>query len=112
MQRYDLDQCETKLKLLFFERAHLKIVKKFTGQEFYKCSFSKKPVQTDATLLDVTCCVRLHACCLLLRDLRSTSCCIRLHTTATRTQQHATLLAPQCWEFLRPFARSLKQPGQ
>ena len=42
MQRYDLDQCETKLKLLFVENAHLKIVKEFTGREFYKCIFSKK----------------------------------------------------------------------
>ena len=62
------------------------------------------------------------------------SCCIRLHTTAnthattpnivgetmlgvvapvctplpTRTQQLPTLLAQQCWELLRPFARSLR----
>ena len=61
------------------------------------------------------------------------SCCIRLHTTAnkhattptivgatmlgvvasvctplpTSTQQLSTLLAQQCWELLRPFARSL-----
>ena len=27
----------------------------------------------------------------------------------TRTQQLPTLLAQQCWEFLRPFARSLKE---
>ena len=27
----------------------------------------------------------------------------------TRTQQLPTLLAQQCWELLRPFARSLKQ---
>ena len=62
------------------------------------------------------------------------SCCIRLHTTAnmhattpnivgatmlgvvasvctplpTCTQQLPTLLAQQCWELLRPFARSLR----
>ena len=61
------------------------------------------------------------------------SCCVRLHTTAnihattlntvgatmlgvvasvctplpTYTQQLSTLLAQQCWELLRPFARSL-----
>ena len=34
MQRYDLEECETKLKLLFFERSHLKIVKKLTGRDF------------------------------------------------------------------------------
>ena len=50
--------------------------------------------------------------CILLRVFGSTSCCIRLHTIATRTQQHATSLAQQCWEFLRPFARSLRQAGQ
>ena len=62
------------------------------------------------------------------------SCCIRLHTTTnthpttpnivgatmlgvvasvctllpTRTQQLQTLLAQQCWELLRPFARSFR----
>ena len=29
----------------------------------------------------------------------------------TRTQQLPTLLAQQCWELLRPFARSLNQTG-
>ena len=29
----------------------------------------------------------------------------------TRTQQLPTLLAQQCWEFFRPFARSLGVPG-
>ena len=47
---------------------------------------------------DVTCCVRL------LTLLHVAACCWellnRLHTTATRTQQHATLLALQCWELL------------
>ena len=81
------------------------------------------------TLLNVICCVRLHtllhvvACCwefivasvctLLQHGRNNTqhrwrnnvgSCCIRLHTTATRTQQHATLLAQQCRELLHPFA--------
>ena len=129
------------------------------------------------TLLDVTCCVRLHtvACCwmllgvvaqslkpfkffsqqlptfLLFCDCRSVAqqCWIRLHGSSnivgcnalyawitktcglfsshdalqvpnllgvvasvctplpTRTQQLPTLLAQQCWELLRPFARSL-----
>ena len=36
------------------------------------------------------------------------SCCIRLHTTANMKQQLRTLLSQQCWELLRPFARSLK----
>ena len=35
------------------------------------------------------------------------SCCIRLQTLPTRMQQLPTLLAQQCWELLRPFARSL-----
>ena len=137
-------------------------------------------MQTDATLLNVTCCVRLHTlllvvgcCCvslaqslkpvrlfsqqlptfLLFRERRSVvqQCWIRLHsssnnvgathayyawfTTAygfypshdalkvptllgvvacvctplpTRTQQLPTLLAQQCWEFLRHFVRSLR----
>ena len=38
------------------------------------------------------------------------SCCIRLHTTANRAQQVPTLLAQQCWELSRPFARSLSFP--
>ena len=38
------------------------------------------------------------------------SCCIRLHTTANRKQQVPTLLAQQCWELSRPFARSLSFP--
>ena len=36
------------------------------------------------------------------------SCCIRLYTTANTEQQLRTLLSQQCWELLRPFARSLK----
>ena len=36
------------------------------------------------------------------------SCCIRLYTTAKTQQQLSTLLAQQCWELLRPFARSLR----
>ena len=124
------------------------------------------------TLLDVTCCVRLHTLLhvvaqsmkpvklfsqqlptfLLFRDYRSVAqqCWIRLHSSSnivvarhphytwiakiyglysshdtlqvpnllgvvasvctplpTRTQQLPTLLAQQCWELLRPFARSL-----
>ena len=36
------------------------------------------------------------------------SCCICLYTTANTEQQLRTLLSQQCWELLRPFARSLK----
>ena len=120
------------------------------------------------TLLDVTCCVRLHSllhvvgcCCVLLRKVWNRSnfsannsqqfLLIRLHSSSntvgaththyawftktyglypshdalqvptllgvvasvctplpTRTQQLPTLLAQQCWELLRPFARSLR----
>ena len=61
---------------------------------------------------------------LLFRDRRSLAqqCWIRLHSSSnilgdvasvctplpTRTQQLPTLLAQQCWELLRPFARSLR----
>ena len=63
--------------------------------------------QTDATLLEATCCVRLHT---LLHFVAC--CCIRLNTTATRTQQHAKLLAQQCCELLRPFTSSLRMRGK
>ena len=59
---------------------------------------------------------RLHVasvctpCCILLRVVGS--CCIRLNTTATRTQQHAKLLAQQCCELLRPFTSSLRTRGK
>ena len=36
------------------------------------------------------------------------SCCICLYTTTNTEQQLRTLLSQQCWELLRPFARSLK----
>ena len=56
-------------------------------------------MQTDATLLDVTCCVRLHtllhvvACCMFLGVVAS------VYTPLpTRTQQVPTLLDQQCWE--------------
>ena len=61
-------------------------------------------------------CWRLHVasvctpCCILLRVVGS--CCIRLNTTATRTQQHAKLLAQQCCELLRPFTSSLRTRGK
>ena len=81
------------------------------GREFIPCQF-ESPVQsangrniagqqvetTPNVCQDVTCCVRL------LTLLHVAACCWellnRLHTTATRTQQHATLLALQCWELL------------
>ena len=82
------------------------------------------------TLLDATCCLRLQT---LLHVVPC--CCIRLHITAntdattlnivgptmlgviasvctplpTRTQQPPTFLVQQCWELLRPFARSLSR---
>ena len=63
-----------------------------------------RPVQTDATLLDVTCCVRLHAhpvacCCVLLGVVAQSLTPVKLLATIKRTQQLSTLL--------RPFARSL-----
>ena len=66
-------------------------------------------VQTDATLLDVTCCFRLHT---LLHVVGC--CCAKFETghTFSHVQTDATLLAnnsQHCWELLRPFARSLKQ---
>ena len=57
--------------------------------------------------MDATCCVRLHT---LLHVVGS--CCIRLNITATRTQQHAKLLAQQCCESLRPFTSSLRMRGK
>ena len=131
-------------------------------------------MQTDATLLDVTCCVRLHnllhvvaqslkpvklfsqqlSTFLLFRDRRSVAqqCWIPLHSSSNivsvthahyawftktyglhpshdalqvppllgvvasvcrplpiRTQQLSTFLAQQCWELLRPFARSSRE---
>ena len=94
-------------------------------------------VQQLPTMLDVTCCVRLHillhvvgCCCVLLRKVWNRSnfsvnnsphffCSVIAEAkrnnvgsvcTAlpTRTQQLPTLLAQQCWELLRPFARNLK----
>ena len=116
------------------------------------------------TLLDVTCCVRLHTllhvlgcCCVLLHSLKpvklfsqqlqifffrerrslAKQCWIRLHSSSktvgtthahyawftgvvasvctplpTRTQQLPTLLAQQCSELLRPFARGRSNPGR
>ena len=59
------------------------------------------------TLLDVTCCVRLHT---LLHVVGC--CCAKFETGQTfrPVQTDATLLAynsRHCWELLRPFARSL-----
>ena len=82
-----------------------------SGREFIACHF-ESPVQsangrniadhqvetTPNVLQDVTCCVRLltllHVAAFCWELLH------RLHTTATRTQQHATWLAQQCWELL------------
>ena len=59
------------------------------------------------TLLDVTCCVRLH---ILLHGVGC--CCAKFETGQTfrPVQTDATLLAynsQHCWELLRPFACSL-----
>ena len=63
------------------------------------------------TLLDVTCCVRLHT---LLHVVAC--CCAKFETGQTfpLMQTDATLLAynSQCWELLRPFARSLNVRSQ
>ena len=74
------------------------------------------PVQTGATLLDVTCCVRLHSllhvvgcCCVLLRKVWNRS------NFSANDSQHffcsvmTATMAQQCWDLLRPFARSLKK---
>ena len=83
-------------------------------------------------MLDVTCCVRLKPCCMLLDAVAC--CCAKFETGQTfqPTTSHisfvpwspkrsATMLDPfaqlfqhvnsnsqQCWELLHPFARSLK----
>ena len=59
------------------------------------------------TLLDVTCCVRLHTVLYV-----GACCCAKFETgqTFSPVQTDATLLAnnsQHCWELLRPFARSL-----
>ena len=69
----------------------------------------KALVQTDATLLDITCCVCLHT---LLRVVES--CCAKFETdrTFSHVQTDATTpdpglptsLGQKCWELLRPFA--------
>ena len=65
---------------------------------------------TDATLLEVTCCARLHPllhvveCCWeFLRKVRNRSNL----ATGKRTQQLPTLLSQQCRELWRPFPRGL-----
>ena len=63
----------------------------------------KSRMQTDATLLDVTFCVRLHTL------LHVVKCCwvvaqnfkpVRRLTTCKRTQQLPTMLGQRCWELL------------
>ena len=64
---------------------------------------TQRPEQTDATLLDVTCCVRLHT---LLHVVGS--CCAKFDTgqnfSYVPNERHNSLY---CW-LLGPFARSLK----
>ena len=50
------------------------------------------------TLLDVTCCVRLHS---LLHVVAQKLKPVKLLATCKRTQQLPTLLGQQCWELLR-----------
>ena len=67
--------------------------------------FYLSPMQTDATMLDFTCCVRLHihpvACCCTKFETGQTF--IDVQTDATTPN----MLDQQCWEFVRSFARSL-----
>ena len=62
-------------------------------------------MQTDATMLDFTCCVRLHihpvACCCTKFETGQTF--IDVQTDATTPN----MLGQQCWKFVRSFARSL-----
>ena len=44
-------------------------------------AITSSPVQTGATLLDVTCCVRLHPCCMLLDVV--VCCCAKFETGQT-----------------------------
>ena len=60
----------------------------------------------DAALLDGTCCVRLHT---LLHVVAQCLKPVKLLANWKRTQQLPTLLGQQCWELLRPFARSFMQ---
>ena len=55
--------------------------------------FILSPVQTDVTLLDITCCVRFHT---LLRVVAPSLKPVKLLATYKRTQQLPTLLAQQC----------------
>ena len=57
-----------------------------------------RPVQTDATLLDGTCCVRLHT---LLHVVKQSLKTVNLLSTCKRTQQLPTML--------RPLARGFKR---
>ena len=61
------------------------------------------------TLLDVTCCVRLHTgpCCMLLGVVAQSLKVVKLLATCKRTQQLPTLLGQQSRELLRLFAHSL-----
>ena len=62
-------------------------------------------MQTDATLLDVTCCICLHT---LLHDV---ACCWELLCVVVQSLKPFQLLAPckwMYWELMRPFAHSLK----
>ena len=63
-------------------------------------------MQTDATLLDVTCCIRLHT---LLHVVGS--CCAKFETgqTLSCVKTDATTPSIQCWELLRLFASSFSK---
>ena len=85
------------------------------------------PMQTDATLLDVTCCVRLHklldvvACCCAKFETSQTfhpttpsQCWIRCHALITHGLQRLMgcilptmhCRSQHCWELLHPFANT------
>ena len=85
------------------------------------------PMQTDATLLDVTCCVLLHklldvvACCCAKSETSQTfhpttlsQCWIRCHALITHGLQRLMgcilptmhCRSQHCWELLHPFANT------
>ena len=77
-------------------------------------TFRLNPVQTDETLLDVTCCVRLHTllfacCCVLLGVVAKSLKQAKLLAMCKGTQHLLTLLGELCWELLSPFARTFKE---
>ena len=63
-------------------------------------------MQTDATLLDIFCCVRLHTLLHVVgSSLAQSLKLVKLLATRKRRQQLPTFLGQQSWELLHPFAR-------